>query len=131
MSKLEKSLLTIGIICVVSLAILITGLISMSKHNNQTNCENPPEIKIVEQSTKRYILNHWEKSNVSLIFIRREKISNTCVVYYFELEEGLYLDKYDVHKTYYIKTVYNYWIFKRVLRSNYSEAVEVNNNENN
>ena len=70
MSKQEKSLLTVGIICFVGFVILMTiGLIFITKHENQTRYENPPEINIVEQDTKEYMLNYWYKSNVSLIFI--------------------------------------------------------------
>lgn len=141
MSKQEKSLLTVGIICFVGFVILMTiGLIFITKHENQTRYENPPEINIVEQDTKEYMLNYWYKSNVSLIFIRQEKISDNYIIYYFELEGGLYLEEHDIWKTHYIKAIYKYrnndvkyknWFFEKVLCSNYSEAVEVNNNENN
>lgn len=139
MSKQEKNLLTIGIICAVGfMMLMIVGLIYMTKHSNQTKYKNPPEINIVEEDTKEYMLNYWYKSNVSLIFIRQEKISDNCIIYYFKLKDNLFLDGYN---TYYIKAIYKYrnyknsstihknWFFEKVLRSNYSEAVEVNNNE--
>lgn len=138
MSKQEKFILSIGIICGIGFMILLlVGLICRARYDNQKEYENPPEINIVEQDVKEYMLNYWYKSNVSLIYIRQEKISDTCIIYYFELENNLFLDGYN---TYYVKAIYKYrkynnspiyknWFFEKVLRSNYSEAVETNDNE--
>lgn len=136
MSKQEKSLLTVGIICAVGFIIfMVVGLVGASKYNNKTRYENPPKINVVEQDTKEYMLNYWYKSNVSLIFIRQEKLNDNYIIYYFELKNSLTLDG---HKTYYIKTIYKYrnsdityknWFFEKVLRSDYYEAVEEDNDE--
>lgn len=136
MSKQGKDLLIIGIICGVGFMMIMTvGLICMTKNINQRRYENPPEIDVVEQDIKEYMLNYWYKSNVSLTYVRQEKINDTCIVYYFKLDNNLFLDG---HNTYYIKAIYKYrnndvtykdWFFEKVLRSNYSEALDTNNNE--
>ena len=129
MKKVIKPILFISLLIIVLIALFI-GCFHIGKHTNIKRYNETPTIVEIEERSKKYMLNVWEKSGIELEFIAQELINEDTLVYYFKVTKPDYFI-IDYNRKYYIKTVYKIqdtvmsvnrsWQFDRVMFSNYEE----------
>ena len=131
-----KKVLLIMLAILIPISIITGFIFALINHYKQTNEYNyiyeEPTIEEVIDNTKKYLLNEFGCSGKPFDFIRKEKLTENYLVYYFEIRDPYVITMYGL-STRYIKAIFKYekiydfeygWNFYKVMRSSNSEAKE-------